>query len=123
MPLPATWVFNLAAVLWALAWIAAGYRAARGQRVGGRETATLAVIAVLMAIGGFTLQERLSGRHAAVIRRTVEMRNPAVEPLNKVQVALLEAWDAMGEEEQTPAWRDAILLSITGIAAAMQSTG
>ncbi|MBW3622493.1 MAG: phosphoenolpyruvate carboxylase, partial [Armatimonadetes bacterium] len=61
--------------------------------------------------------------NAHVIRHTVEMRNPAVEPLSKIQVALLEIWDRMEEEEQTPAWRDAILLSITGIAAAMQSTG
>jgi hypothetical protein len=69
-PVPAPWLFDLAAVLWCLAWGTAAYRAARDQRVGGREVATLAVIAGVMALGGFGLSDRESGRHVGVIRQT-----------------------------------------------------
>ena len=60
-----------------------------------------------------------------VVRRTVAMRNPTVAPLNKLQVALLELWDDKQQDTEAMdvAWTEAILLSITGIAAAMQSTG
>lgn len=63
--------------------------------------------------------------HAPVVRRTVELRNPAVVPLSKLQVALLERLDGEGglDAEHAAAWQEAMLLSITGIAAAMQSTG
>ncbi len=62
---------------------------------------------------------------APVVKRTVEFRNPIVQPLSKLQVALLEAWDRnLSKDEETNApWRLDILLSIAGIAAAMQSTG
>jgi phosphoenolpyruvate carboxylase len=61
---------------------------------------------------------------APVVQRTVQLRNPIVAPLSKLQVALLELWEAMGTQEpQAAAWHNAILLSITGVAAAMQSTG
>lgn len=62
---------------------------------------------------------------ALVVRRTVEFRNPVTAPLSKLQVALLHTWEGLPDEdtEETRAWRDAILLSIIGLAAAMQSTG
>ena len=62
---------------------------------------------------------------AKAVRQTVVLRNPATAPLSKLQVALLEEWDKMDETQRltNPEWRDAVLLSITGIAAAMQSTG
>jgi phosphoenolpyruvate carboxylase len=62
---------------------------------------------------------------APVVRRTVALRNPALAPLNKLQVALLDLWDHLPEEEQEAhsPWREALSLSIAGIAAAMQSTG
>lgn len=66
--------------------------------------------------------------HAPVVRATVDLRNPAVLPLSVLQVALMNAHDKYvaesGDEagEKSP-WREAILLSITGVAAAMQSTG
>ncbi len=75
---------------------------------------------------------RIAGRrelleHAPVVRKTVELRNPAVLPLSRLQVSLLDQYDRLdetgGDEATASAWRDAILLSITGIAAAMQSTG
>jgi phosphoenolpyruvate carboxylase len=69
--------------------------------------------------------ELLAG--SPVIRRTVTLRNPSVAPLSKLQVWLLETWDRLQPDEDAPepdpVWREAILLSIIGIAAAMQSTG
>ncbi len=62
-------------------------------------------------------------QNARVIRHTVQLRNPAVMPLSKLQLALLDLWDRQAEHEEQDTWRDAILLSIAGIAAAMQSTG
>ncbi|MBC8137390.1 MAG: phosphoenolpyruvate carboxylase, partial [Fibrella sp.] len=62
------------------------------------------------------------------VRATVNLRNPAVLPLSVLQVALMNAHDfyisESGDEagDQSP-WKEAILLSITGVAAAMQSTG
>jgi phosphoenolpyruvate carboxylase len=62
--------------------------------------------------------------YAPVMRHVVDFRNPAVMPLNKLQLLAmdraeqLEGW----AEEQKP-WLDAVLLSIAGLAAAMQSTG
>ncbi len=66
--------------------------------------------------------------HAPVVRSTVELRNPAVVPLSRLQVALIAAHDAReaenpSDDDTAKAWREAILLSITGVAAAMQSTG
>ncbi|MEP6755066.1 MAG: phosphoenolpyruvate carboxylase, partial [Chthonomonadales bacterium] len=63
--------------------------------------------------------------HAPVVRKTVDLRNPSLEPLSRLQVELLKRWDAMPPEEREADknLREAILLTITGIAAAMQSTG
>lgn len=69
-----------------------------------------------------TGQERLL-ESARVVRSTVEFRNPAVMPLSAMQVALMNAWENLTEEEQAGVWREAMLQSIAGIAAAMQSTG
>ena len=58
--------------------------------------------------------------HAPVVRATVALRNPLVRPLSLLQVHL------MNEAARNPDdldVREALLLSITGIAAAMQSTG
>jgi phosphoenolpyruvate carboxylase len=70
-------------------------------------------------------EERELLDNARVVRDTVALRNPVTEPLSKLQVALLEAWDAREEQgqPQLEGRRDAILLSIIGVAAAMQSTG
>lgn len=61
--------------------------------------------------------------HAPMVRRTVDLRNPATVPLSQIQVALLDVLEREGEGERGAAWQDAMLLSITAIAAAMQSTG
>jgi phosphoenolpyruvate carboxylase len=63
--------------------------------------------------------------HAPVVRRTVKLRNPALAPLSTLQVALMDRLDRAEalDEGTRSAWQEAMLLSITGIAAAMQSTG
>lgn len=63
--------------------------------------------------------------HAPVVRHTVKLRNPALVPLSKIQVALLDLLEREEtlDPEAKAAWQQAMLLSITGIAAAMQSTG
>ena len=61
--------------------------------------------------------------HAPMVRKTVEFRNPAMMPLSKIQVALLDVLEREADGPRAAAWQDAMLLSITGIAAAMQSTG
>ena len=60
---------------------------------------------------------------AKTVRRTVDLRNPVVMPLNVMQVALMRHWNQLSEEEQSGPWREAMLQTIAGIAAGMQSTG
>ncbi len=63
--------------------------------------------------------------HSSVVKRTIDLRNPIVAVLNQIQVALLMQSDRMSEDgnHDDERWRESILLSLTGIAAAMQSTG
>jgi phosphoenolpyruvate carboxylase len=58
--------------------------------------------------------------HAPVVRATVALRNPLVRPLSLLQVHLMN--EAANNPDDLDV-REALLLSITGIAAAMQSTG
>lgn len=62
--------------------------------------------------------------YAPVMRHVVEFRNPAVLPLNKLQLLAMDEAQRLADQpgEQKP-WLDAVLLSIAGLAAAMQSTG
>lgn len=71
-----------------------------------------------------TGQEKLLDK-APVVQSTVMMRNPAVFPINRLQVMLMEMWNNLPPEEQNreSAWNAPLLLSITSIAAGMQSTG
>jgi phosphoenolpyruvate carboxylase len=62
--------------------------------------------------------------NAPVIQRSIERRNPYVDPLNFIQVALLN--DLRGLELDTPAYEQtlrAVLATISGIAAGMKTTG
>lgn len=61
--------------------------------------------------------------HAPVVRETVDVRNPAVKPINELQVFLMNRWETLSEAQQEGPWRDAVLQAIAGLAAAMQSTG
>lgn len=62
--------------------------------------------------------------YAPVMRHVVDFRNPAVLPLNKLQLLAMDKSQALADHpaEQKP-WLEAVLLSIAGLAAAMQSTG
>ena len=73
------------------------------------------------AVLKITGQERLLDNHTA-IQQSIVLRNPYTDVLNLIQVELLKRW-AAGSEEQSIPLRQALFLSINGIAAAMQSTG
>lgn len=60
---------------------------------------------------------------AKTVRQTVDFRNPIIMPLNRLQVELMKKWPDLSEEDQGGTWRDAMLQTIAGIAAGMQSTG
>jgi phosphoenolpyruvate carboxylase len=61
--------------------------------------------------------ERLLDRHP-VVQRSVELRNPYVDPMNAIQVELLARHRA-GDDSVEPA----LLRSIAGIAAGLRNTG
>lgn len=69
-PLPASWMFGLAALLWCVAWASAAHRATRQRALAGAGVTTLAIVSGLIAVGGFVLNDRLAGRHLAVVRNT-----------------------------------------------------
>src|SRR5579862_5472036 len=74
---------------------------------------SLAVAAVLRVGGVSQLLER-----QPVLRRSVELRNPYVDPMNAIQVELLRRYRAGDESARLPLMR-----SIAGIAAALRNTG
>jgi phosphoenolpyruvate carboxylase len=65
--------------------------------------------------------KRLLDRHP-VVQRSIELRNPYVDPMNAIQVDLLRRYrEAPNEDERERVRR--LLRSITGIAAALRNTG
>ena len=72
-----------------------------------------AVRGVLAATGVSRLVER-----QPILRRSIDLRNPYVDPMNAVQVELLRRHRAGDETAQLP-----LLRSIAGIAAALRNTG
>ena len=103
------------------AWYAARVKPKElGKRLHGIIQAehTRTVGAVLQITGETELMA-----HAKVVRKTIEFRNPAVAPLSALQVAIMDRWEKLTPEEQTGPWREAMLQTIAGIAAALQSTG
>jgi phosphoenolpyruvate carboxylase len=73
---------------------------------------------------------RLSGQHdilenEPVLQRSVRMRNPYVDPLNFIQVALLRRLRALLNQDgpEADAHLQAIFLTINGIAAGLKNTG
>ncbi|MEB3196619.1 MAG: phosphoenolpyruvate carboxylase [Candidatus Sericytochromatia bacterium] len=56
------------------------------------------------------------------LRRSIAVRNPYVDPINYLQVDLLRRHRASGEALD-PALRDALKLSVSGIAAGLKNTG
>jgi phosphoenolpyruvate carboxylase len=76
-------------------------------------------VALLPEVTGTGLLES-----SPVLRRSIALRNPYVDPLNFVQVALLRRLRAMedGAPERPPVQR-LVALSVNGIAAGLQNTG
>jgi phosphoenolpyruvate carboxylase len=72
-----------------------------------------AVAGVLAATGLGRLLER-----QPILRRSVDLRNPYVDPMNAVQIGLLRRFRAGDESAHLP-----LLRSIAGIAAALRNTG
>ncbi|MFP5308897.1 MAG: phosphoenolpyruvate carboxylase [Actinomycetes bacterium] len=57
------------------------------------------------------------------LSRTIALRDPYLDPLHLLQVALLERWRETEDEEAAGGLRDAILGAVNGIAAGMRNTG
>ena len=74
------------------------------------------------AILAITGQQELLDNNP-VIQKSIELRNPYTDVLNLLQVELLRRHRKARGDEDKAALREAIFLSINGIAAAMQSTG
>jgi phosphoenolpyruvate carboxylase len=58
-----------------------------------------------------------------IIRRSIKVRNPYVDPMNYIQVALLQRLRKETNPEAAAALRRAVLLSVNGIAAGLQNVG
>jgi phosphoenolpyruvate carboxylase len=54
-------------------------------------------------------------------QRSIQLRNPYVDPMNLMQVDLLQRWRATDRRDRD--LFDALLASIAGIAQGLQSTG
>ena len=57
----------------------------------------------------------------ATLQRAIQLRNPYVDPVNLMQVDLLQRWRATGREDR--ALFEALLATISGISQGLQSTG
>jgi phosphoenolpyruvate carboxylase len=55
-----------------------------------------------------------------VLRRSIDVRNPYVDPINLVQVELLHRLRQVGSDERL---RNAFLVTVNGVAAGMRNTG
>ncbi|MBC7998752.1 MAG: phosphoenolpyruvate carboxylase, partial [Leptolyngbya sp.] len=56
------------------------------------------------------------------LRKSIELRNPYVDPLSYLQVQFLKKVRAQGDDERK-SLLDYVLMSITGVASGLQSTG
>jgi phosphoenolpyruvate carboxylase len=71
---------------------------------------------------------RLTGQRdlledAPWLQRSIRVRNPYIDPMNYIQVALLRRLRSGHAPAETEALRDAVLLSVNGIAAGLRNTG
>jgi phosphoenolpyruvate carboxylase len=78
----------------------------------------LSVTAVCMISESDTLLAR-----SPVLQRSIALRNPYVDPISYVQVELLRRLRENPEADGHAELEDAILLSISGIAAGLKNTG
>ncbi len=102
--------------------IAAAYAQLYGpSRTGLHDTIAADFSAAKKAILAITGQSTLLGNNP-VIRKSIALRNPYTDVLNLLQIELLKRHRESGQEAGD-ALEQALLLSVYGIAAAMQSTG
>ena len=83
-----------------------------GQELRDRHAMTIR--AILETVGHETLLEG-----TPVIRRSIEVRNPYVDPIHVLQAGLLRLFRAAPDERL----RDALHITINGIAAGLRNTG
>jgi phosphoenolpyruvate carboxylase len=57
------------------------------------------------------------------LQRSIRVRNPYIDPMNYVQVALLRRLREHADEAEADEMRDAVRLSVNGIAAGLRNTG
>jgi phosphoenolpyruvate carboxylase len=74
------------------------------------------------AILRLTGQEELMDREPWM-KRSIRVRNPYIDPMNYTQVALLRRLRSAGDGPEAEALREAMLLSVNGIAAGLRNTG
>jgi phosphoenolpyruvate carboxylase len=74
------------------------------------------------AIGRLTGQRDLLDQ-APWLQRSIRVRNPYIDPMNYVQVALLRRLRGRPGEAEAEEMRDAVRLSVNGIAAGLRNTG
>jgi phosphoenolpyruvate carboxylase len=79
-----------------------------------RERYETTVAAILETTGHATLLEE-----SPVIRRSIEVRNPYVDPIHVLQAGLLRLFRAVPDDRV----RDALHITINGIAAGLRNTG
>ena len=71
---------------------------------------------------------KVSGRtklleNQPVLARSLQLRNPCVDPLNYLQIRFLKRWRAANEKQRTEPLRRLLALTVNGIAFGMKSTG
>ena len=78
------------------------------------------VAAILQATGHAELMDA-----DPVIQRSIALRNPYVDPLNYIQVEMLQRLRALSDQDgdEAQALREVIVLTINGIAAGLRNTG
>jgi phosphoenolpyruvate carboxylase len=61
--------------------------------------------------------------HFPWLQRSIRVRNPYIDPMNYIQVALLRRLRLKPDAPEASGLRDAVLLSVNGIAAGLRNTG
>ena len=74
------------------------------------------------AILAVTAQKRLLGREP-VLLRSVELRNPYIDPLNYIQVEMMRRLRSGAQGREAAAIRAVIELTINGISGGLKNTG
>ena len=83
------------------------------------------------AVLDVTKSKDVGGAHVALLRASSTIRHPYVDPVNVIQAELLKRYRAMEkredltpeEEEEKDTLRDALIMSINGIAQGMRNSG